>query len=142
MTHETLTREFWRLWNDQGLGELITRYDEFFTEDLEWHSPITAVAGAHVIGREHFERHVADLLEAFDEIRADLQEVVEVAPDVVRSAVRIHGRGAHSGATIDAPLIAVARLRDGRVAWAWGSFDTDTAERVANALAKGDEVAI
>ena len=120
MTHETLTREFWRLWNDQGLGELITRYDEFFTEDLEWHSPITAVAGAHVIGREHFERHVADLLEAFDEIRADLQEVVEVAPDVFRSAVRIHGRGA----------------------WAWGSFDTDTAERVANALAKGDEVAI
>jgi ketosteroid isomerase-like protein len=142
MTNVGLTREFWRLWNEEHLGELISRYDEFFTEDLEWHSPITEVTGARVIGREQFERHVADLLQAFDEIRADLQEVAEVAPDVVRSTVWIHGKGTHSGAAIDAPLIAVSRLRNGRVAWAWGSFDTDTARRVANAVAKGEKVAI
>jgi ketosteroid isomerase-like protein len=142
MTNVELTREFWRLWNDRDLGELVSRYDEFFTEDLEWHSPIAEVTGARLIGREQFEQHIADLLDAFDEIRADLEEVVEIAPDVVRSTVWVHGRGTRSGAAIDAPLIGVARIRGGRIAWAWGSFDIDAAERVANAIAKGEEVTI
>jgi ketosteroid isomerase-like protein len=142
MTKVELTREFWRLWNDRDLGELVSRYDEFFTEDLEWHSPITEFAGVALVGREQFEQHVADLRDAFDEIRADLEEVVELAPDVVRSNVWVHGRGAQSGVVIDARLIGVCRLRGGRIAWAWGSFDIEAAERVADAMAKGEEVAI
>jgi ketosteroid isomerase-like protein len=142
MSNVELTREFWGLWNDRDLAELVSRYDDFFIEDLEWHSPITEVTGGSVIGRQQFAQHITDLLEAFDEIGADLKEAVEIAPDVVRSTVWIHGKGAHSGAAIDAPLIAVSRLRDGRVAWAWGSFDTESAERVANAVASGEEVAI
>jgi ketosteroid isomerase-like protein len=141
MTNLELTREFWRLWNDRDLRELVSRYDDFFTEDLEWHSPITEVAGGSVIGREQFEQHVTDLLDAFDVISADLKEAVELAPDVVRSSVWIHGKGVHSGAAIDAPLLAVSHLRGGRVDWAWGSFDIDAAERIANAIEEGKEVA-
>jgi ketosteroid isomerase-like protein len=142
MTGVELTREFWGLWNDRDLHELSRRYDEFFTEDLEWHSPITEVTGARVVGRDGFEQHLADLLDAFDEIRADAKEIVEIAPGVVRSTVWIHGTGAQSGAAIDAPLIAVARLRAGRIAWAWGSFDIEAGERVADAVARGETVAI
>ncbi|HEX2359033.1 MAG TPA: nuclear transport factor 2 family protein [Solirubrobacterales bacterium] len=142
MTNVELTREFWRLWNDRDLRELVSRYDDFFTEDLEWHSPVTEVAGGRVIGRRQFEEHVTDLLAAFDEISADLEEAVELAPDVVRSSVWIHGKGANSGAAIDSPLLAISRLRGGRVAWAWGSFDIEAAQRVADAITKGEEVAI
>ena len=45
---------FWRLWSDEGLRELIERYDEFFTE-----RPRVAIArsrrslGALALGRRH-----------------------------------------------------------------------------------------
>lgn len=142
MSNVGLTREFWRLWNDDGFGELLSRYDDFFTEDLEWHSPITETAGRHHVGREGFELHIAELTESFVGIQADPTEIAEIAPDVVRSDVLIHGEGPTSGAIVDAPLIALARLRDGRLHWTWASFDLDAGERVAGALARGEEVEV
>ena len=47
-----------------------------------------------------------------------------------------------SGAVIDAPLISVARMREGRIAWAWGSFDLDEGERMVQAVARGARVTI
>jgi hypothetical protein len=51
VTSIELTKEFWRLWDDRSLGELVSRYDDFFTEDLEWRSPIAEVSGAQYVGR-------------------------------------------------------------------------------------------
>ena len=45
MSNVELARRFWGLWSDEGLPELIERYDEFFTDDLEWRSPIAEVSG-------------------------------------------------------------------------------------------------
>ena len=129
-----LVREFWSLWNDDGLTELVRRYDDFFTEDLEWHSPVATMSGREYVGRAGFERHVADLLESFVGIRADPQQIAEIAPGVVRSDVL------SSGATVDSPLVSLARLRDARMHWTWASFDLDAGERLAGALARGERV--
>ena len=142
MSNVELARRFWGLWSDEGLPELIERYDEFFTDDLEWRSPIAEVSGARLLGREAFERHVADLIEAFGEIRAEPAEIAELTPDAVRCKVWVHGRGLRSGAVIDSPLISVARMREGRIAWAWGSFDLVEGERMVEAVARGERVAI
>ena len=130
MNNVEKAREFWAMWNCEALQTLLVRYDEFFTEDLEWRSPVAEMEGRSVVGRAEFKAHIANLLETFDEIEAKLLEAEEVAPDVVRCVVQMHGRGSQSGAVTDAPLIALARFRDGRMAWAWGSFVHDEADRM------------
>jgi ketosteroid isomerase-like protein len=142
MNNVELTQEFWRLWHDEGFAELLSRYDDFFTDDLEWRSPIAEMAGGHYVGREGFKRHIADLTDTFEEIHAEPVEVAEIAPDVVRSNMLMHGQGSSSGVAVDAPLIALARIRDGRICWAWGSFDLEVGERVAEAIARGEEVPV
>ena len=142
MSNVEVARRFWGLWSDEGLPQLIERYDEFFTDDLEWRSPITEVSGARLLGREAFERHVADLIEAFGEIRAEPAEIAELTPDAVRCKVWVHGKGLLSGAVIDAPMLSVARMREGRIAWAWGSFDLVEGERMVEAVARGERVTI
>jgi ketosteroid isomerase-like protein len=98
--------------------------------------------GASYIGQERFERHVADLADTFDEIRAEPVEIVEIAPDVVRGRMNMHAKGSSSGVVVDAPMVGIARMRDGRICWAWGSFDIETGERVAEAMARGEEVSV
>ena len=142
MSNVEVARRFWGLWSDEGLPQLIERYDEFFTDDLEWRSPITEVSGARLLGREAFERHVADLIEAFGELRAEPAEIAELTPDAVRCKVWVHGKGLLSGAVIDAPMLSVARMREGRIAWAWGSFDLVEGERMVEAVARGERVTI
>jgi ketosteroid isomerase-like protein len=137
-----LAREFWSLWRHDGLAELLSRYDEFFTEDLVWRSPIAEMRGVTYVGRAGLELHLADLTEAFDEIRATPVEIVEIAPQVVRSRMRILGKGSASGVTVDSPFLGIARLRDARICWAWGSFDVDEGERLAAAIARGEEAEI
>ena len=35
-------------------------------------------------------------------------------------------------------MISVARMREGRIAWAWGSFDLVEGERMVEAVARGN----
>ena len=137
MSNVELVRRFWGLWNDERIGELVTGYDEFFTEDLRWQSPVTAVSGAWLTGRDDFDGHVAELLRSFDEVGATPEEIAEVAPDTVISRVHIHGRGVTSGVVVDAPLIAIVRMRAGRISWSWASFDLDEGERMADRVISG-----
>jgi hypothetical protein len=129
-----LVREFWSLWRDDRFAELVARYDSFFTEELEWHSPVAEMAGRHVEGRAGFEGHVAELTQSFVGIQADPQRVAEIAPDLVRSDVIIHGEGPSSGVAADSPLVSFVRLRDGLIAWSWASFDLAAAERLERTL--------
>jgi ketosteroid isomerase-like protein len=133
-----VVREFWTLFNDDSFPELLSRYEDFFTEDLEWNSPVSAVAGRQVEGRAGFERHIADVAESFVGVEADPQEIIEIAPGLLRCDVLMRGEGPSSGATVDSPLVAFARLRDARIHWLWASFDLEAAERQAGVLA-GDE---
>jgi ketosteroid isomerase-like protein len=140
MSNVELIREFWRLWRNDGFDELLARYDDFFTEDLEWHSPVARMTGRSYIGRAGLAGHLADLRESFTDISADPTRIAEIAPDVVRSDVLIHGEGPTSGVTVDAPLIALVSLREGRVCWTWASFDLAAAERMAASVADGEQV--
>ncbi len=135
-TNVELVREFWGLWRNDGFDELLSRYDDFFTEDLEWHSPVAEMTGRSYVGRTGLAGHLADLRESFTDIRADPTKIAEIAPDVVRSDVLIHGQGPTSGVTVDAPLVALARVREGRICWTWASFDLAVAEQMAAALAR------
>ena len=47
------------------------RYDDFFTEDLEWHSPVARMTGRSYVGRAGLAAHLADLRESFTDIKAD-----------------------------------------------------------------------
>ena len=49
----------------------------------------------------------------------------------------IHGEGPTSGVAVDAPLVALGRLRDGRMCWTWASFDLAEGERMASEVAMG-----
>jgi len=142
MSDVELVREFWGLWRTGGLAELGARFDEFFTDDLVWRSPVAEMKGGSFVGREGFERHVADLEEIFDEIGAVVEQITEIAPDVILSRVRIHGRGSTSGAAIDSPLVSLGRMRDGRMCWVWSSFDVEAGERAANAVVRGEELPV
>jgi ketosteroid isomerase-like protein len=135
-----LTREFWRLWRNDGFDELLAHYADFFTEDLQWHSPVATMAGRSYVGRAGLAEHLGDLRESFTDIRADPTTITEIAPDVVRSDVVIHGEGPTSGVNVDAPLVALARLREGRIHWTWASFDVAAGERLAGALMRGEKV--
>ncbi|MEK6273510.1 MAG: nuclear transport factor 2 family protein [Actinomycetota bacterium] len=139
MSNAELVREYFQVWNEEGLGGLVFRYEDFFTDDFEWRPPVTEITGARYIGRDGFEQYVADVQESLGDVRAELQKVTEIAPDAVRVRARVHGEGTSSGAAIDAIAIGVIRFRDGRECWGWASYDHATAERVAEAIARGEE---
>jgi ketosteroid isomerase-like protein len=142
MNNVELFREWMRVWNEEGLSGVLSRYDDFFTEDFEWRPPITEVTGARYVGREGHKEYVADVQESLGDIRAELQEVTEIAPDAVCARARMHGEGASSGAVIDATAIGIARFREGSVCWCWASYDPAAAERVAAAIVRGEEVEV
>jgi ketosteroid isomerase-like protein len=139
MTNVELTREAWRVMEEEGVAGLLSRYDEFFTDDLEWRPPITEMTGEPYVGRDGYARYVADVAEILGNIRGQLEALDEIAADVTRVRVHVQGEGTSSGAAVDAPMIMVMRFRRGRVSWAWGSYDLAAAERVAQAMARGEE---
>jgi hypothetical protein len=137
-----LARRVMEVWNE-GVSEVLARYDEFCTEDYEWNPPVGRLTGGPYIGREGFARYVADVKESLGEVRIKLLgDPEEIAPDLVRMNVKVHGEGPQSGVVVDAPLVALVRFREGLVCWAWGSYDPAEAEKVAGSLARGEEVSI
>lgn len=116
-----------------GAG-LLERYDEFFTEDAEWCPPTREMTGMQYVGRHGIEQYLHDVGQVLADPHGELQEVTEIAPDVVRSRVWIRGHAKVSGMTLDAPLIGIARLRDGRVELAWASYDPEAARRAETAI--------
>jgi ketosteroid isomerase-like protein len=134
MSNADLLREFWRTWAEEGGPGLVERYDDFFTEDAEWCPPTREMTASRYAGRHGIEQYVHDVGQVLTDLRGELEEVTEIAPDVVRSRVWMHGHGRVSGVTLDAPMIGIARLRDGRIELAWASYDPDAAQRAETAI--------
>ena len=133
-----LLREFWSAWSDEGVPALLERYDEFFTEDAEWCPPTREMTGTRYVGRHGIEQYAHDIGQVLSDLRGELEEIVEITPDVVRGRVRMHGEGKVSGVTLDAPMIAVARFRDGKMSLAWASYDPEAARRAEVAIVNGE----
>jgi hypothetical protein len=70
------------------------------------------------------------------------EDFLEIAPDVVRATVLMRADGNVSGVELDAPMIAVARFREGQMSLAWASYDAEAAARAQEAIVRGEPVAL
>lgn len=135
-----LLREFWRTWDERGGAGVVERYEEFFTEDAEWRPPMRELTAPRYTGEEGVSQYVRDVGNVLTDLRTELEEIDEIAPDVFRAKVHMRGHGRISGVTLDAQMVAIAHLRDGRIDLAWASYDHDAAERAADAIVHGEKV--
>jgi ketosteroid isomerase-like protein len=129
MSNAELMREFWRTWIDEGPEALFARYEEFFTEDAEWRPPTRELTGTRYVGRAGFEQYSYDVNQVLDDLRGEVEELVEVSPEVVRVRARMEADGKVRGMTLDATMIMIARFRDGRLSLAWATYDPEAATR-------------
>ena len=65
-------------------------------------------------GVEDFEKLVANLADPFDEIRLETGEIVELPGGLFVVQVHIQGRGKLSGLPLDAHVVHVWTMRDGK----------------------------
>jgi ketosteroid isomerase-like protein len=99
---------------------------DLLTDDVEFRQPDEIGGGEGVYrGRDGVVRGVQQLLDVFDELRAEPEEFF-VAGDYVVVFVRLRGRGKGSGVPIDVPQAHVWRFRADR--WTFGTR-TSTATR-------------
>jgi ketosteroid isomerase-like protein len=140
VTHVELMTEFWRTWSEEGPEALVARYDDFFTEDAEWFPPVRELTGMRYAGRHGIEQYAHDIGQVLGDLNGELEEIVEVTPDVVRARVRMRADGKLSGVELDAPMIAIARFRDGRMELAWASYDAEAADRAQEAIVNREPV--
>jgi ketosteroid isomerase-like protein len=142
MTNVELMRDFWRTWSEEGAAALLARYDEFFTADAEWFPPTRELTGARYVGRHGLEQYAYDVGQVLEDLRGELEELVEVNPVVVRARVRMQAEGKVPGMTLDATMIAIVRFRDGRMELAWASYDADAAGRAERQIVRGEPVVV
>ena len=140
MTNVERMREFWRTWIDEGAQALFASYEEFFTEDAEWRPPIRELTGTRYVGRAGFEQYSYDVNQVLDGLRGEVEELVEISPDVVRVRARMHADGKVSGMTLDATMIMIARFRDGRLSLAWATYDAEAAARAQEQIVRDEPV--
>jgi ketosteroid isomerase-like protein len=140
VTHVELVTEFWRTWSEEGPEALVARYDDFFTEDAEWFPPVRELTGMRYAGRHGIEQYAHDIGQVLGDLNGELEEIVEVTPDVVRARVRMRADGKVSGVELDAPMIAIARFRDERMELAWASYDAEAADRAQEAIVHREPV--
>ena len=140
MTNVELMQQFWRTWIDEGADALFARYEEFFTEDAEWWPPIRELTGTRYVGRAGFEQYSYDVNQVLDDLRGEVEELVEVSPDVVRVRARMQADGKVRGMTLDATMTMIARFRDGRLSLAWATYDPDAAARAQEQIIHDEPV--
>jgi ketosteroid isomerase-like protein len=71
-------------------------------------------------GHEGLRRWWQDVAEAFDEIRFEVERLIDVDDERVLSVQRVVGRFRHTGIPIDTPWASLFWVRDGRIARAVG----------------------
>ncbi len=139
---EDLTAEFWRVWEVDDVEGLLARYEDFFVDDAVWSPPIAQVAGHDYVGRAGFAEYVGDFRQAFNTFEASVESVEAAGSadgaggELARATVRLRAELANGG-RIDAKLLTVVRVRDGRIDYAWGGYDPEAAERKLAELQAG-----
>jgi ketosteroid isomerase-like protein len=142
MTNVELMAEFWRTWIEEGAEALFARYDEFFTDDAEWLPPTRELTGTRYVGRPGFEQYSYDVNQVLEDLRGEVEELVEVSPEVVRVRARMQAHGKVRGMSLDATMIMIARFRDGRLSLAWATYDPEAAAAAEKAIANGEPLVV
>jgi ketosteroid isomerase-like protein len=83
--------------------------------DIEWHSFFAALTEEGMYrGHEGTRRYMHDLDDAWEVVRADLDDALAVG-DVAVLVGRIHYRGRNSGAETETPVGWMLKFRDGKL---------------------------
>jgi ketosteroid isomerase-like protein len=87
---------------------------ELLAPDVEWVNPPEAVEPGTRRGADSFNRAVANVFAAWDDVRFDTERVIDNGDDVVVLGV-LHGRIHGPGMEVDSPHGQIWTFRDGRV---------------------------
>lgn len=107
--HADLARAFTAAFNSGNVDALIACCDP----SVEFHSTFAAVGGAVYSGHDGMRKWYADLQEAWDEIRSELEAVFDVGEGRLLVFTVLHARGLHSGAAAVLSVATVTTLRNG-----------------------------
>jgi ketosteroid isomerase-like protein len=113
MAQETveLGRELMRTLNARDPDRLIASSDP----EVEWHSFFATLGESGVYrGHEGTRRYMRDLSDAWEVVRADIDDALAVG-DVAVLVGRIHYRGRESGVDDDSPAGWVLKFRNGKL---------------------------
>jgi ketosteroid isomerase-like protein len=87
---------------------------ELLAEDVEWVNPPEAVEPGTRHGVESFNQAIANVFAAWDDVRFDIERVVDQGDDVVVLG-QMHGHIHGPGIQVDSPHGEIWSFRDGRV---------------------------
>jgi len=105
---------------------------DFLDPEIEFEPPHEALEQ-----RGTFKGHaaVADrwdlLLEPFDDVRMELDELIEADDETVLAVFRIHARGKASGVPVEMRLAHLITVRDGKAVRMKAYLDPEEAKRAA-----------
>jgi ketosteroid isomerase-like protein len=95
-----------------GLEE-VARY---WHPDIDWRAVEGAADDVGVMrGTQALRRYYEDWLDTFDDLHAEVDEVIAEAGERVAVVVRHRGRGRASGVSIDGRYYVVCTVRDGKI---------------------------
>ena len=86
----------------------------YYAPEIEWFATPTAIDQATYRGHEGLRRLFGTFDAEFDELRFDLEELIE-AGDQVIVTIRIGGQGRTSGASVDRTWSFLCSLRNGLI---------------------------
>jgi ketosteroid isomerase-like protein len=82
--------------------------------EIEWVTTGAFVESAAYRGHEGLRRYLGTMLDEFDDLRIEPEQLIDAGEQVVVS-MRISGRGKLSGAHVELTLTSVSLLRDGNI---------------------------
>ena len=86
----------------------------YYAPEVEWTTTDVAIERATYRGHDGVRRFFGTLDEQFDDLRFDVEELID-AGDQVIVTIRTGGRGRASGAPVDGTWSYVCSLRDGMI---------------------------
>jgi ketosteroid isomerase-like protein len=105
------------------LGDLDRYVSEFFAPEVEWSTSREDPDAATHRGREAFKHYLAQWMESFDGLRAEVEEYIDVGDGRVWTWVRWTGRGRTSGADADWHLGIIYTVHEGWIVRGEEYFD-------------------
>jgi ketosteroid isomerase-like protein len=89
---------------------------EFWDPDIDWRAVEGAADDVGVIkGHEELRRYYADWMETFDDLRAEVEEVIFDSAERCAVAIRNSGRPSETTALVSGHYYVVCRVRHGRI---------------------------
>jgi ketosteroid isomerase-like protein len=86
----------------------------YYAPEIEWTTTDAAIERATYRGHDGVRRFFGNFDDEFDDLRFDVEELIDAGEQVVLS-LRIGGRGKASGAPVEMPGFYVCSLRDGMI---------------------------